>query len=425
MNGKRASLAGSVLTVVTLILACAAVVPAQTYKVLHNFGAGNGNPDGFWPYAGLAMDSHGNLYGTTAGGGTGSCGQYGCGTVFQLTPNGGDGWSENVLHSFSGSDGAAPWAPVVFDGHGNLYGTTSSGGSGNNGTVFQMIPNGNGTWTLTTLHAFTGGNDGGNPAYPGVTLGSSGHIYGAASAGGVYGFGVVFDLGRVSVFNWYELVAHAFKGSDGDTPYGSLISDASGNLYGTTYYGGGTSYSGTVFKLTPNRLSFGWTETLLHSFTGPDGACLSAPLIFDAAGNLYSTSEDGGPVNNGTVFEMTPNGDGTWTEKVIYGFQDYGNIDGLNPVGGVTFDQAGNLYGTASGGGIYGQGIVFKLTPSAGGQWTETILHSFGGMVGGQPDGVNPQGGVILDSQGNIYGTTLEGGPAGIQLGGVVWEITP
>jgi len=398
----------------------------QNYKILHNFGAGNGNPDGFWVYAGLIMDAKENLYGTTSAGGTEVCGNYGCGTVFQMTPNMDGSWTENILYDFSGSDGAAPWAPVTFDAKGRLYGTTSLGGSDNSGTVFQMTPNANGTWTLSTLHTFTGGNDGGNPEYAGVTLDQAGHILGVASADGFNKNGVVFELNHVSVFKWYELVAHGFGGgSDGSTPYGNVILDASFNIYGTTYYGGGPDNGGIVYKLTPNKLSFGWSETILHSFTGgSDGGCLSSGLIFDAAGNLYGTTEFGGPVNNGTVFKMTPNGDGTWTETVLYGFQDYGAVDGLNPVGGVTFDQAGNLYGTTSGGGLYGQGIVFELSPSGGGQWAETILHSFGGTVNGQFDGVDPQAGVILDNAGNIYGTTFEGGTAGISSGGVVFEIT-
>jgi uncharacterized repeat protein (TIGR03803 family) len=429
MYRSRLSLAWSMTLTIFVILAMATASHAQTYKILHNFGTGSGgDTDGFWLWSGVTMDNKGNLYGTTAAGGTGTCGQYGCGIVYQLTPNSDGTWTENVLHNFNGSDGAGPWSPVAFDGRGNLYGTTTAGGSYDYGTVFEMTPNSNGTWTLVTLHSFTGGSDGATPEYPGLTLDNAGHIYGAASAGGVYGYGVVFDLGHVSVFNWYELVAHAFaSGNDGDTPYGNLIFDAEGNLYGTTYYGGGPTNAGTVFKLTPNKLSFGWTETILHSFSydGSDGACASAGLVFDADGNLYSTTEDGGTVNNGTVFKLSPNSDGTWTETIIDNFDTYGSIDGLNPVSGVIFDQAGNLYSTTSGGGLYGEGMLFKLTPSSGGQWTETIVHSFGGTVNGQYDGVDPQGALIIDSAGNIYGTTLEGGPAGITRGGVVFEITP
>ncbi len=427
MYGSRLSFAWNMTLTIFIVLATAMTGRAQTYKILHNFGSGPGDPDGFWPFAGLTMDNKGNVYGTTSAGGTGTCGQFGCGTVFQLTPNSDGTWTENVLHNFNGSDGADSWAPVAFDGRGSLYGTTSAGGSSDYGTVFAMTPNSNGTWTAMTLHSFTGGSDGATPEYPGLTLDNAGHIYGAASAGGVYGYGVIFDLGHVSVFNWYELVAHAFGwGNDGATPYGSLTLDAEGNLYGTTYYGGGAADAGTVFKLTPNKLSFGWTETILHSFTDvPDGACLSSGLIFDAEGNLYGTSEDGGSVNNGTVFELSPNSDGTWTETIIDNFDTYGTIDGLNPVSGVIFDQAGNLYGMTSGGGVYGEGLVFKLTPTSGGQWTETILHSFGGTVNRQYDGVNPQGALIIDGAGNIYGTTLEGGTAGITYGGVVFELTP
>jgi uncharacterized repeat protein (TIGR03803 family) len=427
MHSRRLSLAWSATLTIFVVLATAATSHAQTYKILHNFGSASGGPDGFWVYAGLVMDNKGNLYGTTSAGGTGTCGQYGCGTVFQLTPDSDGSWTENILHNFNGSDGEGPWAQVAFDGQGNLYGTTSGGGNSNYGTVFEMIPNSNGTWTLLTLHSFTGGSDGASPEYPGLTLDNGGHIYGVTSAAGVNGYGVVFDLGHVSVFNWYEIVAHAFaSGNDGNTPYGNLIFDTVGNLYGTTYYGGGPANAGTVFKLTPNKLSFGWTETVLHSFTNvPDGACVSAGLVFDAAGNLYGTSEDGGSVNNGTVFKLSPNSDGTWTEAIIDNFDTYGSIDGLNPVSAVAFDKAGNLYGMTSGGGLYGEGLVFKLTPSSGGQWTETILHSFGGTVNGQYDGVNPQGGPILDSAGNIYGTTFEGGTAGMTYGGVAFELTP
>jgi len=427
MYSRRLPFVSSIALAIFIVLATATTSSAQTYKILHNFGSGPGDKDGFWSVGGVVMDSKGNLYGTTMAGGTGTCGQYGCGIVYQLTPNSDGTWTENVLHNFNGNDGSGPWSPVAFDGRGNLYGTTSAGGSSNYGTVFELMPNSNGTLTLATLHSFTGGSDGGTPLFPGLTLDNAGHIYGAASVGGVYGYGVIFDLGHVSVFNWYELVAHAFWwGNDGATPYGNVIPDAEGNLYGTTYYGGGPADGGTVFKLTPNKLSFGWTETILHSFTDvPDGACLSAGLVFDADGNLYGTSEDGGTLDNGTVFKLSPNSDGTWTESIIDNFDTYGSIDGVTPMSGLIFDPAGNLYGMTSGGGLYSEGLVFKLTPSSGGQWTETILHNFGGTVNGQSDGVNPQSGLILDSAGNIYGTTVEGGTAGLTYGGVVFELTP
>src|ERR1019366_934096 len=207
------------------------------------------------------------------------------------------------------------------------------------------------------------------------------------------------------------LYSFIHNGTDGGFPQAGLIFDAAGNLYGTTSEGGTSSSCsggcGTVFELTPTA-GGGWTEKVLHNFNsnGTDGANPYAGLIFDAAGNLYGTTTVGGTYYYGTVFELTPTAGGGWTEKVLHSF-NYNGTDGNNPQASLTIDAAGNLYGTTSGGGTYGnyKGTVFELTPAAGGDWTETVLHNFVG-----PDGAAPLAGLIFDAAGNLYGTTSGGG---------------
>ena len=391
---------------------------ANSYTVLHYFGDGN---DGWAPEAALIFDANGNFYGTTTVGGLG-CLSPGCGIVFQLQPNPDGTWTENVLHNLRNTEGAMSHAPVVFDAQGNLYGTAPNGGSYNQGSVFKLLRSSGGYWPALVLHSFSGGWDGANP-FGGVLLDSAGNIYGMTSAGGVSSAGVVFSLSGQNV--GVENVLRSFAGgNDGNGPMSALIADAAGNLYGTTY-AGGASGAGTAFKLSPNRQTPGWTYTIMHTFnaiaygSGSDGANPYGRLVLDASGNLYGTTVFGGPAAGGTVFKLSPNGDGTWTESVIYAFQ--GGTDGNTPYGGVVFDPAGNLYGTTSGGGPGGRGTVFKLIPASGGGWTEAILHAFTGHA----DGGLPGAAVILDHAGNIYGTAAMGGHGGFENGGVVFEITP
>jgi len=391
----------------------------DTFKVLHEFGLGN---DGWTPESGLVLDNAGNLYGTTTAGGTGCSSNPGCGIVFELTPNANGSWTEGILHNFTGTDGAHPYAAPVFDSRGNLYGTTHGDGVNNQGTVFELSADSSGTWNALLLHSFTGGWDGAYP-YGGVSLDSSGRVYGTTSSAGTYNDGVTFNVTGQAIGG--EIVLHTFAGgSDGIGPTSTLISDASGNLYGTTY-SGGSNGAGTIFKVSPNRHSPGWAQTLLYTFrttqfgSGVDGANPYAGLVLDASGNLYGTTLFGGSAGGGTVFKVSPNADGSWTESIIYAFQ--GALDGNTPYGSLVFDAAGNLYGTTAGGGPRGYGTVFKLTPSLSGQWTETILYGFSGGV----DGGWPGGGVILDKAGNLYGTAAIGGYQGLQNAGVVFEITP
>jgi len=377
------------------------------------------------------MDAKGHFYGTTPTGGTGTgCGS-GCGTVFELTPGG--GWTEKVLHEFtlnSGKDGVNPRAGLIFDAAGNLYGTTEYGGAYGGGTVFELLPLAGGRWTEKILYSFKvrdGGKDGIYP-WAGLIFDSAGNLYGTTLYGGPFSWGTVFELTPSPGGSWTEKLLHEFgNGTDGIGPQGGLIFDTAGNLYGTTN-GGGAYNEGTVFELSP-AAGGSWTEKLIYQFNGgTDGGYPWDSLIFDAAGNLYGTSYFGGSTTTcqpscGGVFELTPTAGGAWTKKVVYGFGS-SSRDGIWPISSLVFDAAGNLYGTTLYGGDFSWGTVFKLTPSAGG-WRETILHSFGSAL---RDGRVPWTTLILDAAGNLYATTGSGGTYGYggPYGyGTVFEITP
>jgi uncharacterized repeat protein (TIGR03803 family) len=383
-------------------------------KVLHSFGSG---ADGKQPdYGGLILDGAGNLYGATEYGGA-----HGCGTVFELSPSEGGGWTETVLHSFNnnGTDGWYPLTGLIFDAAGNLYGTTLYGQG--YGAVFELSPSEGGGWTEKVLYNFTGAYNG---RYAnGLTFDSAGNLYGTTSGGGLYcslygGCGTVFELSPTGGGSVTERVLHSFgSGTDGSTPSAPLIFDAAGNLYGTTNAGGAAGGEGTVFELSPTG-GGNWTETVLYSFGPlPDGAePWTGALTFDSAGNLYGTTAAGGTNRDGTVFELSPTAGGGWTEQVLH---DFGNgTDGFEPFGGLIIDAAGNLYGTTTQGGLEGEGTVFELAPSGGG-WTETLLYSF---VNNGTDGTYPLAGLTFDSAGNLYGTT---GLSGTNGYGTAFELTP
>lgn len=373
-----------------LLLAAAATrAQAQTFVLLHGFaGAPN---DGAIPAAGLVMDPVGNLYGTTAFGGLTNCsalGEVGCGTVYKVDRFG----SETVLHKFSGADGAFPAAGLFMDSAGNLYGTTVNGGSagfcGNFGcgTVFKLSPSG----IFTVLYAFSGGSDGGNPT-AGLISDAAGNLYGTTGFGGNFGIGVVFKLDPTN----HETVLHTFNGADGAEPSAPLIMDSAGNLYGTTFRGG-TADSGTIFKFNSSTGAF----TLLHSFTtSSEGGHLGAGLLMDSGGNLYSITESGGTGGAGTVFKFNP---ATGVLTVLHAFTgggDGGNVplEGI-PGAGLIMDAAGNLYGGTFRGGTGSLGIVFKLDSVTS---NETVLHNF---TGGS-DGSGPLAPLLMDAAGNLYGT--------------------
>ena len=331
---------------------------AGTYNILHLFTWAKG------PIGNLIFDTAGNLYGTTGGGGSAKC-DHGCGTVWTLARNPKGTWTVSILHAFDGADGALPYAGVIFDAAGNLYGTTLYGGAFSTrtcpdgcGVVFKLAPNPDGTWTESVLHSFTGGADGEEPS-AGVIFDTAGNLYGTTGGGGAHSYGVVFKLAPSSDGTWTESVLYSFTGgADGGQPQAGVIFDAAGNLYGTTFYDGAYGYYGVVFKLTPSPDGT-WTESVLHSFTGgADGCFPLAGLIFDAAGNLYGTTYQGGADGYGVVFKLKPSSSG-WSETVLHTFIGFGR----DPAGGVIFDPGGNLYGTAGNGNhAFDFGLVFEIT---------------------------------------------------------------
>ena len=400
----------------TVLAPPAAHAQAQTFRVIHNFTAGL---DGSAPYAGLTIDKAGNLYGTNYYGGAGTCNDgfaIGCGTVFQLTHSRFN-WTVNPLYEFTGnSNGAYPAARVMFGADGTLYGTTS-GGVGY-GTVFNLRPSGlpctsaQCPWTESVLYRFTGGTFGQFPLFGDLVFDQAGNLYGTTFEGGSNGQGVVYELSP-SAGGWTQNVLYNLNdATSGYFPYSGVIFDRFGNLYGTASMGGAYNY-GTVYQLTPSQA--GWAENTVYSFQDQgDGQIPIGGLIIDSSGNLYGTTA---AVPGATVFELTPS-NGTWALSVLYSFNANPNQspdDGPNDR--LFMDAAGNLYGTAYGEGAYSQGSVFKLTPSAGGCWIFTDLHDFSGS-----DGAYPIGGVVQDANGNIYGTASGGGQYG---NGVVWEIMP
>jgi hypothetical protein len=404
----------------------------------------------------VTLGKGGVLYGTTYTGGPNKChpGGYRCGTVFELTPSTGAAWTKTVLYSFSGADGAAPGASMVFGGNGALYGTTKAGGTGNNGgTVFELAPPATtgGVWTETVLYSLPGGAGGQTPhtPYGGVLLGPGGVIYGTAysnyEADGSPAGGTVFMLAPPAAGgSWTERTLVSFWPI---TALGNLLSagvvSAGGSLYGTTSasstLGDGC---GSAFELSPPATGgSAWTATAIYSFGGGDG-CSSQTLLTAAPnGVLYGTTLVGGSGTVcdigaggcGTVFQLTPpaTAGGAWTEAVIYNFTG-SNGDGAIPSGGLALGKNGALYGTTAYGGsdtsgslcrTYtppGCGTVFKLTPPAtsGGAWTETVLHSFTDQNG---DGLLP-GPLTISPGGVLYGSTLGGGTAGY---GTVFALEP
>jgi uncharacterized repeat protein (TIGR03803 family) len=381
-----------------LIFAGSAMAAGSTERVLYRFKGGR---DGYAPFAGLIADNVGNLYGTTADGGPGC--QGGCGTVFELSPASGGRWTETVLYAFTGGgDGAVPEAGLIFDTAGNLYGTTIYGGASDDGTIFQLTAPATpgGAWTLNVLHNFIGQTDGKYPLGS-LIFDQAGNLYGPTLFGGRFGGGTVFQLAVPAAQGgaWTLNVLHSFKGgSDGLDPAGTLIFDQNGALYGTTY-------DGRVFEEVPPVLGYtAWTLRVLYSFNYVLGIS-GGGLIAGKKGVLYGATAEGGSANGGTVFQLTPpvTRGGAWTETTLYEFA--GGSDGEYPLNGLIADNAGNLYGSTEYGGASGLGTVFKLTPAQDGIWTKTTLHNF---TGGR-DGSGPGAGVIA-SRGVLYGTTVHGG---------------
>ncbi len=402
-------------SLLALILLSAACARASSVKVLYSF---NKTPDGV--SSGLVQDALGNAYGTMADGSNRTGG-----FVYQLSPTTGF----HVIYTFNGTDGLFPLGGLTFDPAGNLYGVTVYGGSGSSqncgtigcGTVFKLTPPAHGgPWTETVLHSFNG-PDGDGPEAA-ITLDSAGNVYGTAILGGAFGSGVVFQLVPGANDQWTQNVLYQFRGgADGGIPQSSLIIDKGGNLYGTAGCCGRAN-GGTIFELSPAGEL--WDFSVIYSFKeeGESGYIPVAGLTFDLAGNLYGTTQAGGTFKKGTVFELTANG-GSWTEQVLHSFN---GSDGQFPESNLVLDRAGNLYGTTNDGGQFGCGgtigcgTVFRLTPGSTGQWTESVFaFPSNGSLGVDP-GTNDN--LILDSSGNVYGTTVDGG---LYSDGVVFKITP
>jgi uncharacterized repeat protein (TIGR03803 family) len=399
------------------LLTIATGTVAQQFTVLHNFDIVA--KDGYSSVTSLVPDDLGNLYGTTWFGGTKRGG-----IAFELIR--GNGWTENVLRNFvyNTSDANEPMGGLIFDNAGNLYGTTAAGGATGLGTVFELTQGGGG-WKETILHSFGAGSDGYSPS-GNLIFDAAGNLYGTTQFGGPGGGGTVFEMTPKAGGGWSEKVLHGFPlvGRDGNLPQAGLTLDAAGNLYGTTGQGGGlcptngASGCGTVFELSPGA-GGEWTEKVIHEFgIGGDGLFPSGGVILDDSGNVYGTAPMGGKgcagSGCGILYELRPNANGTWTEVVLHYF-GFGT-DGAGPQAALIFDAAGNLYGSTAGGGDYQRGSVFELMPTGKWGWTEKVLHSFN-----YKDGAAPQASLIL-SNGNLYGTTSQGGDA---TGGTVFEVTP
>ena len=408
-KGARVALRCALASVVAMLALVSSVRAAGKYQVVHYFT----DSPAAYPLAGLIADSDGNLYGVAGQSNRKQCHASNCGAVFRLAHQAGGRWTFSILRRFKGPDGDFPEGSLIFDSSGNLYGTTFGGGANTFGTVFEVSPSGNG-WKEKVLYSFGGSGD--DLIYPSAALtwDTSGNLYGTAMTTETGGYGGVFELKR-SGNQWKEKTIHAFTGSDGANPASNLVWDSAGNLYGTTVQGGRYN-EGVVFELKPTA-SGRWKETVLYNFPGGVlGAYPYSGLILDTAGNLYGTTYQGGvytcgQFSCGTVFKLKPSR-GNWSLSIVHAFN---GSDGDNPWAGVTFDSAGNLYGTTISGGRDGYGVVFKLSQS-GRHWTETLLHSLDGK-----NGSTPYGGLIFD-RGVLYGTAWTGG---IGNAGVVFSLTP
>jgi uncharacterized repeat protein (TIGR03803 family) len=414
---------------VSFLLLVVCTAGAQSRQILHTFSG----MDGSAPF-GLISDAAGNFYGVAnVGGGTKYC----CGTIFEVSPVGG-GWKTTILHDFGGGQGGAnPVGSLAMDARGNLFGVTQSGGTPTKpcnstcGTVFELSPKSGGGWTYSVIYRFQGNSVGdGSVPDSGVIVDAAGNLYGTTQLGGLVtsprqcssgSCGTVFELSP-GAGGWTETVLYKFSGNpDGAYPRSPLLLDANGNLEGATSQGGGgrcstgfgTNGCGTIFQLVPS--GGGWTENVLYRFQGSDGEIPYQGLISDAAHNLYGTTNLGGLHGWGAVFELSPISGGGWSETTLYNFQ--GSADGIWPAGGLTMDTSGNLYGTASGGGAHNAGTVFKLSQASGGRFTFGLVTSFTGN-----DGSFPSGNMVVDGAGNLYGTARFDGQKGH---GVVFKITP
>ncbi len=447
--------------VMMLVLTTANASAEWKEKVLYSFQGGS---DGSIPAGAVVFDTSGNLYGATTQGGS-TCPPPGCGTVFEISPpaHKGGAWTETVLYGFDGTEGSYPAGSVIIDASGNLYGTTAYGGSGTCilqsfnvgcGVLYKLSPptQKGGQWTYAVLYNFQGGNDGLFP-WGDLVFDKKGNLYGATNFGGGKGTtcngyyggncGTVFKLSppKQKGGAWTEKILHSFAGvangqqvGDGADPNGELILDSKGAVYGTTYFGGSVKGEcsgggcGTVFKLVPptKKANGAWKERVLWRFNGSDGGGpgTGAGVVFGPKGDLFGTTIGGGIDGLGVAFELRTGKSHSWTETMLHRFDN--GSDGLNPQAGLVLDASGNLYGTDIGGKPTPRGVVYRLKAPArqGGAWEETTLYSFTGGA----DGSDPTAGLVFDKVGNLYSTTQSGGTGtNCNYGGcgTVFEISP
>ena len=407
--------------IISLIVALVLTLPSSAQgfkvKVLHNFGA---TGDGSIPYGSPLLDPKGNLYGVTTDGGTGACGDYGCGTIYELSAQTGGSWNEKILHSFAaGGDGEAPWGGLLLDAAGNLYGTVKGDFNVGSG-IFELSPGASG-WTNTILYDVYSG--------PGLVFDKAGNLYGSMG-GGSASLGALGELSPdASGWSYTELYSFCpqYGCPDGWSEPAPPVFDKNGNLWGVTTYGGISQKPcatdegcGVVFEMTPDGDGT-WTYNVIHQFasSSSDGQLPEGGLVADAAGNFYGATEVGGAYNHGTIFKLSFAGT-QWVETILYDFPNC--VQACFPVGTMAIDKAGNLYGTTLG-GVFNQtcggftcGEVFEMASQGNGRYKFTVLHKFVGTDGDIPLGV------ILDGKGNLFGTTKDGGTYGA---GTAFELTP
>ena len=463
MNRKQRTLLASrslVLLAIAVSLASAASAEWKE-KVLYSFQGGA--TDGALPAGGVVFDAAGNLYGATTQG-FGLCPPAQCGSVFQLAPPAkqGDPWTETVLHVFTGNsngDGDTPAGGLIIDSLGNLYGTTAYGGTGDCillgtkvgcGTVYEMTPpqTKGGKWTEAVLYSFPTAKQGYLPNGD-LVLDTAGNLYGATMFGGGHGTtcdefyqycGAVFELSppKKKGGKWTEKVLHGFKGgTDGANPNGGLVFDIKGAIYGTTFAGGNENCKsdtsvgcGTAFELRPPTSNGAlWKEIVIHHFKRDtsDGGNPMAGLRFDGAGDLCGTTLNGGPGQYGTIFSLKrPSKEGgNWAESVLHSFND--GQQGAGPSASITFDAGGDLYGTtAIATSRSAKGNVFRMKPTDRklSAWAFSALYTFAG----DPDGATPSAGLVFGSGGAVFSTTQDGGTGqscGSEGCGTVFEVSP
>lgn len=377
-----------------MLLLVTARTNAANYRVLHTFGGAAS-----YPSSGLISDGAGNYFGVSQG------------AVYELSLVAGV-WSYHTIQVLPGGQADFAGGNLVRDAAGNLYGSTWQGGASGCGFIFELSPASGASWNFSSLFNFdcTYGAGAGHT----MAMGISGNLYGVASNGGIYDYGVAYELSPSSSGTWTYAVLTQFSSDEGGSPQTGLIFDSSGNLYGGNEI--------AIFKLSPNGDGT-WSESTAYTFDSNDGNNPLADLSFDSAGNLYGTNQSGGKYLSGTAFKLTPNGSGGWTSTILHSFSDK-SAGGSSPESSLLVDSVGNVYGTAGGNASSGNGVVFKLS-LVDGVWGEHVLHSFEGTA--SSDGAAPEFSLYLDSSHRIFGATAAGGSAACSSTGcgTVYEVSP